>query len=185
LTWDILKTEFLKRTGHVAARTAHNALSLLLNGGIRQSPDPEQPVTQYLVAFQNKMREVGKPVDEAIAVELFLRGLLPSLRQRSLTDHQGCPHASLSAAFDYVRGVELQFSASKAAPFARQFLGHRQYSSDGRRPMRHTRFAKSYHATLGHDQIQRSLACRGLQKTCCMNKRAKPFAVSLSSVGTK
>jgi hypothetical protein len=112
LKWDILTTEFLKRLGHVAARTVHKTLSPLLNGGIRQST--EQPVTQYLVALLNKMREVGKPVDKATAVELFLQGLLPSLRQRSLTDNLGCSDASLSCASDYVRGVELQLSASKA-----------------------------------------------------------------------
>jgi hypothetical protein len=133
LTWDIFKTEFLKRAGHVAAHTAHNALSLLLNGGTRQNP--EHPVTQYLVAFQNKMREVGRPVDEAIAVELFLRRLLPW----PLTDHLGCPHAYLSAAFDYDRGVELQLTASKAGThridksFARvRFMQRRQHRGRGR-----------------------------------------------------
>jgi hypothetical protein len=32
----------------------------------------------------------------------------------SLTDHLGCPHATLSAAYDYAHGVELKMAVSKA-----------------------------------------------------------------------
>jgi hypothetical protein len=113
LTWEYLKVEFLRRTGHVAAHTAHTALTQLLDpvNGVKQTAD--QSVSQYLVTFQIKLREAGQPLPEPVLVELFIRGLLPLIRVRCLTDHMGRPHSTLSAAHDYAHGVELHMAANK------------------------------------------------------------------------
>jgi hypothetical protein len=112
LTWQHVKTEFLKRTGHTVVRSAHAALVQLLDCNIKHGA--QQTVSQYFVAFQNKVRELGKPLDSSIAVQLFLSGLIPAIKEESLTDHLGCPHATLSAAYDYAYGVELKMAVSKA-----------------------------------------------------------------------
>jgi hypothetical protein len=149
LTWQHVKAEFLKLSGHTVIRSARAALAQLLDCNDK-------------AIFQNKVRELGKPLYDSIAVQMFLPGLIPATKEKSLTDHLGCPHATLTAAYDYAHSVELRLAMSKVT-----------HPCSFELPLAHVRFFRRSASIVARARAVRAKAARAVSaaRECTSSSR--------------
>jgi hypothetical protein len=76
LSWEDLKCEFLCLAGAQYSRDSHDALSALAHNVIHQTS--KQSVTEYRLAFDARLCEVGHSLPDTLLVQWFVQGLSAS-----------------------------------------------------------------------------------------------------------